>query len=149
MVPHRSPRTAMASFRSFSHMLPPPEFCWFGWFCSCTQNQLCKVRWLKKIPKYLLKCYSHPTTASWSALFFNRSTLGLLCDCNSRRSGAGEGTVTCSMLLPSHTTSSVCIQDELYVDEFLTYCRVHFRWSKIKRKEIGAWPCEENWILQV
>lgn len=48
-----------------------------------------------------------------------------------------------SMFFPSHTTSSVCVQDELYVDEFLMYCRGYFRWSKIKREEIRASTCEE------
>lgn len=31
-------QNSTAGFRSSRHSLPPPAFCWFGWFCNCTQS---------------------------------------------------------------------------------------------------------------
>lgn len=100
-----------------------------------------KQKYSKVSPEILFPPYHRQLLCS---VFLTRSTLGLFCDYISSGISADEGTMACSVLSPSHGTLSVCIQDELYVNEFLVYFRVCFRWSEIKREEIRASSCEEN-----
>lgn len=94
------------------------------------------ARWCslhKRNKKYFSKYYSHHCQLLCS-VFFDRSTLRLLCVCNSSGIGADKGTITSNVLFPSHTTMSLCIQNELYLDEFLVYCRVEQN-QKAKKSE--------------